>query len=562
MGKDRIVIIGGGACGSKVAARARRNTSDAEIIMIEKSPYISYAGCGMPYFIGGSVAQASDLMSMMWGTVRDEKYFKYSKDVTVYINTTVKSIDPSGKTIEVITGEGNMETIAYTKLVLATGAIAKIPQIDGIGLKNVFVLRSLEHAQKIKAAIESEGTGSAVIVGAGRVGLELADAFNAQGLDITIVEMANHVLPDVLDPDMAQYVADVIYSENISLYMAESVIKLTGDTNGRVKKVVTDKRELDADIVVFAVGIKPDTELAKAAGIKIGGTGAIAMDEHMSTNIPGIYAGGDCVECKDIITGEMINMPLGSVANKHGRVIANNITGTKDTFPGVVGSCILMSLGLKIGKTGLTEKQAKKLNYKTETCLSVTRDTSHFLAGSKEIVTKLIVSVQDRRLLGAQIVGAGDIARRLDVAATAISFKAKIDDVAMLDLCYAPPFSTAIDSIIHSANIMRNKLSGSVKTIKPAELKQRLNSNEDFIVLDLRTHEEIEKGQKIGDRRVLFIPLEQLREHIGELPEDKEIICVCQYGTRAYEAHTLLRGHGFEHTVYMECGMFGYTWMI
>lgn len=561
MSTDRIVIIGGGACGAKVAARARRNSSNAEIIIIDKGSSISYAGCGMPYYIAGAVEHASDLMSMLWGTVRDEKYFKNSKNVTVYTNTTVETIEPSAKSIKIIDASGTTRQLTYSKLVLATGAKAKVPSIDGINLKNVFVLRSLENAREIREAIESGGVEKAVIVGAGRVGLELADAFNAQGLDITIVEMADQVLPDVLDSDMAQYPVNILRSEKINLFMQESALRLLGDQNNRVKKVITNRRELDADMVIFAVGIKPDIGLAKSAGIKIGETGAIAVDEYMQTNIPDIYAGGDCVECKDIITGKAVNMPLGSVANKQGRVIANTITGMSDTFPGVAGSSILMSLGLKIGKTGLTEKHAKSLGYETEACLSVTRDISHFLAGSRNIVTKLIVSSKDRRLLGAQIVGTGDVAKRLDVAVTSVSFKAKIDDIAALDLCYAPPFATAMDSIIHSANIMRNKLSGHVKTISPDAVKQKLGSKEDFILLDLRTGDEINKGQKVDDKRVVFIPLEQLRGRVTELPKDKEIVCTCQYGTRAYEAYTILQGNGFERTKYVECGMFGYTWL-
>ena len=561
MNKERIVIIGGGACGAKVAARARRNAADTEIIMIEKGQYVSYAGCGMPYFIAGAVQRSSELMSMLWGTVRDEKYFKDSKDVTVYTHTAVQSIDPARKTVNIIAASGERNNIDYSRLVLATGAKAKIPRVKGIELKNVFVLRSLDQAEAIRKAIESEGMENAVIVGAGRVGLELADAFNAQGLAITIVEMTDQVLPDVLDSDMAHYSVNTIRSEKIDLFLSESVVEITGDENNKVKKVVTDKRKIDADIVVFAVGITPDVELARSAGIQIGATGALAVDEYMQTNIPGIYAGGDCVECTDIVTGEKIHMPLGSVANKHGRVIANNITGIPDTFRGVVGSCILMSLGLKAGKTGLTEKQAKRLGYKTETCMSVTRDISHFLAGSKNIVIKLTASVPGRRLLGAQIAGTGDIAKRLDVAATALSFKATIDDIASLDLCYAPPFANAMDSIIHTANIMRNKLAGSVKTVSPAAVRQRLTTTEDFVVLDLRTKGEITEGKRINDARVLYIPLENLHVRIGDLPRGKEIICTCQYGTRAYEAYTLLKNKGYEHISYMECGMFGYTWL-
>lgn len=561
MSTDKIVIIGGGACGAKVAARARRNTPDAEIIIIEKGPYVSYAGCGIPYYLAGAVEQASDLMSMIWGTVRDEKYFKDSKDVTVYTNTEVKNIDPVNRTISVSDARGNTIVIDYTKLVIATGARAKLPNVKGIKLRNVFVLRSLEHAEKIKKAIESENMEKAVIIGAGRVGLELADAFNAQGLDITMIDQADQVLPEVLDKEIAMYPENTLHSEHVNLFLNESVLELVGDESGKVKKVITSRRELDADVVIFAVGIEPNVELAKAAGIAIGKTGAIRVNEFMQTNIPDIYAGGDCVESQNIITGEMINMPLGSVANKHGRVIANNITGIQDAFPGVVGSCILMSLGLKIGRVGLSEIQAKKHGYKVETCLTVTRDISHFLPGSKNILTKLIVSKTDRKILGAQIIGNGDIAKRLDVAATAISFKATVDELANLDLCYAPPFATAMDSIIHTANVIRNKLAGRVQTISPHEVKQLLATERDFIVLDLRTDDEIAKAKKIEDKRVSFIPLEHLRTRIQELPKDKEIICTCQYGTRAYEAYTILKGKGFKDVKYMECGMFGYTWL-
>ncbi|MGB9736628.1 MAG: FAD-dependent oxidoreductase [bacterium] len=502
MAKEKIVIIGGGACGAKVAARARRNAPDVEIVMIEEGPYVSYAGCGMPYYIAGAVEHSSSLMSMIWGTVRDERYFKDSKDVTVYTNTKVQSIEPDNKTIKIVTKTGDIKTMNYTKLVLATGARARVPGVKGTHLKNVFVLRNLEQAEEIRRTIESEVMENAVIVGAGRIGLELADAFNAQGLNITIIEMADQVLPDVLDSEMALYPANTLREEKVKLYLNETVKELVGDENGKIKTVITDKRSIDTDIVIFAVGIEPNVDLARSIGIRLGKTGAILVNEFMQTSIEDIYAGGDCVECKDIITGNSVYTPLGSVANKHGRVIANNITGIKDRFPGVLSACILMSLGLKIGKTGLTEKQAKNLGYQVETCLTVTRDISHFLAGSKNIVTKLIVSKQDKRLLGAQILGPGDVARRLDIVTTAITFGAKIDEVSMLDLCYAPPFSTAMDSIIHSANVMCNKLSGSVNTITPYKVKSLLQGKDDFVLLDLRTKEEISSGKSIDDRRV------------------------------------------------------------
>lgn len=561
MAKERIVIIGGGACGAKVAARARRNNANTEIVIIEKGHYISYAACGMPYYIAGAVEQPSNLMSMLWGTVRNEKYFKDSKDVTVYTNTTVKSIQPNNKTISIVTQSGDLKNIDYTKLVLATGAKAKLPQIKGMNLANVFVLRSLEQAEEIRKSIESEGMNNAVIVGAGRIGLELADAFNAQGLNITIIEMADHVLPEVLDSEMALYPANLLRDEKIDLYLNETVKELVGDKDNRVKKVITDKRSIDTDIVVFAVGIKPNVELASSIGINIGKTGAIVVDEYMQTNIEDIYAGGDCVECKDLITGNSVYTPLGSVANKHGRVIANNITGIKDRFPGVLGTCILMSLGLKIGKTGLTEKQANSLGYQTASCLTVTRDISHFLPASKNIATKLIVSKHDKRVLGVQLVGQGDIARRLDVVVSVITSAGKVNDLAMLDLCYAPPFSTAMDSIIHTANVLLNKLSNNIETITPKELKKLLEKNDDFVLLDLRTKEEISSGKYINDKRVFFLSLEELRARLKEIPLDKDIICVCQYGTRAYEAYTVLKNSGFSNVKYMEGGMFGYTWL-
>lgn len=533
---SKIVIIGAVACGPKAAARARRRDPRADITVIDKGKFISYAGCGLPYFIAGAVPELKGLMTTSSGALRDKNFFDKIKGIKILLGTEVLEIDRNKKEVKVKNIEsGSVESLPYDKLVIAAGAVPVIPKIEGIGLKKIFTLRKPEDAQSIRVAIEGGEADKICIIGAGRIGLEAADAFGAQGVDAAIVELAAQVLPSVLDLEIADYAAKVLRDQKVNLILGEKVIRFEGDSDGCVKKVITDKREIETDAVLLGVGVKPDTGLAKAAGLEIGVTGAISVDEYLRTSDPDIYAGGDCVECTNAVTGKKTYNPLGSVANRHGRVIGTNITGGDEIFPGVLSSSVIKTLGISVAKTGLSEAEARELGYRVVSSLNPSGDRSHFFPGGKYVVLKLIADANTRKVLGAQAVGGGDIVRQIDSIATAITFGATVDRLANVDFCYAPPFSMAISNVAHSANIIRNKLDGLVVSVSPAELKAKINRGDDFILLDVRSAKEVEKDP-VKAKKAVWIPQDELKSRASELPPDTEIVVGCQIGLRAYDS--------------------------
>jgi len=437
--------------------------------------------------------------------------------------------------------------------VLATGASPVVPSFPGAELKKVFTLRRPEDAQGLLQMIEAGEADRVTIIGSGRIGLEVADAFGAQAVETTLVEMTDQVLPGVVDPDVARYVAGVLREEKVNLRLGERVKEIQGDGDGKVAKVITDRGEIEADAVLVAVGVKPNVELARAAGLKLGETGAIAVDEFMRASAPGIFAGGDCVEVLHRLSGRQVYAPLGSTANRQGRVIGDNLTGGKEKFDGIVGTAVLRTLGINLARTGLTEAEARSLGFQPVVGIAPSVDRSHYMAGGRPILVKIIADGASGLVLGAQVVGPGEVVRRVDVIATALRFGATVDDLAALDLCYAPPFATAIEAVAHAGNIVRNKRSGLAETVSVKEA-QELAAKDQAVWLDLRNAKEIE-NHKFGDGKVVCIPLSELRRRSQELPKDKEIICVCQVGIRAYEACRILKGQGFSRVKFLEGGV-------
>ena len=552
--RRQIVIVGGVACGPKAAARARRCDPDAEITIFERGRYVSYAGCGLPYYLAGAVKALDGLMTTSSGDLRDPAFFRAVKDVNVRTGTLVEAIEPDKKQVRVkILPDGPSEAVAYDALVLATGASPITPRLPGLDLKKVLVLRRPEDAEGLLKLIEAGQADRVTIIGAGRIGLEVADAFGAQAVETTIVEMADQVLPNVVDRDIADYLASVLREEKVNLRLGERVLELKGDDQGNVAKVVTDHGEIETDAVLVAVGVKPNVELAKAAGLELGETGAVAVDDFMRTSRPDIFAGGDCVECRHLLTGRRVYAPLGSTANRQGRVIGDNATGGKSKFDGIVGTAVLRTLGLNLARTGLTEVEARAWGLRPAVGLAPSVDRSHFMAGGKPILVKVVADADSGRLLGAQVVGPGDAVRQVDVIATALRFGATLEDVAGLDLCYAPPFATAIEAVAHAANIVRNKTTGLAEGVSVYRM-QELTAKGEAVLLDLRHPHEIEK-LNFGNGNVVRIPLPELRKRIGELPRDKEIVCVCQIGARAYEAARILKGQGFPKVSFLDGGV-------
>jgi len=532
---SKIVVIGGVACGPKAAARAHRLDPKAEITIIDKGSYISYASCGLPYYIAGAVPDLEGLMTNSSGTLRDCDYFTYEKGITVLARSEVCQIDRQKKEITIKNLDtSEFTTLPYDKLVLATGAEPIVPPIKGITLEGVYLLRRPEDAFKLRTAIEDGQADRICTIGAGRIALELCDAFEAQAVETTIIEIANQTLPTMLDKELADYVAGTLRKNKVKLLLSEKVMRLEGDADGRVVKVITDKREIETDAVLVGVGVKPNVDLAREIDLEIGSTGAVKVNEYLQTSDPDIYAGGDCVECSNIISGENIYFPLGSVANRHGRVIGTNIAGGRDRFFGVLGTSAVKTLGINIATTGINETTAARLGYQAVICLHPAGDKSHFFPGGKYVVLKLVVDANTRRILGAQAVGNGDVVKPIDTIAGIMNFAATIDDLANLDLAYAPPFSSSINNVVHCANIVRNKLDLLIDAITPIMLKQKLLNGKNIAILDIRSEAELQLGE-IKHDDVHVIPVAELRSRINELPKDKELVVGCQVGVRAYD---------------------------
>ena len=559
---QKVVVIGGVATGPKAAARLRRLDPTADITIVERGDLVSYAGCGTPYYIKGEITAFSDLIETPVGTPRDAVFFRKVKDIHVRVRTLASKIDRDKQIVAIIDLDTNaQQELPYDKLVLATGGTPILPPVPGIDLKLVFTLRSPHDASAIRDAIDSGKVKKAVIVGAGLIGLEMCEALSARGIEVTVVEMFPHVLPGLLDMETAAFVSRHMHSQNIHGVLGERVVGLEGDHQGNVERVITENQSIDTDMVVMAVGVRPNDQRARDAGLDVAEKGGIIVDEYMQTSDPHIYAGGDCALCKHLVSGQTVYMPLGSTANKHGRVIGTNLAGGKETFPGVVGTAVAKHCDFNIGCTGLTEKKARALGYNVVTTLAPAPDHAHYYPGAKVILVKLVADADTRKVLGVQVVGPGEAAKRVDVVATALRFGATVDDLATLDLGYAPPYSGALDNVIHAANIIRNKLDGIADTISPIEVKAKMEAGEDFVLLDVRGPVEYET-MRIEDPRVTLIPLGKLRTSLDELPRDKEIIPFCKISLRGYEAQRILEGAAFENVRFMDGGVIAWPYEI
>jgi NADPH-dependent 2,4-dienoyl-CoA reductase/sulfur reductase-like enzyme/rhodanese-related sulfurtransferase len=555
----RIVVIGGVACGPKAAARARRLDATADITIIERGDLLSYAGCGMPYYIQGEIETTDELMSTPAGAVRDAAFFKSVKAIHCESRTLAERIDRSRKVVEVVALEtGQRSEIPYDALVLAVGADAFVPPLPGVDLKHVYRLNHPYDAEHIRNAATG-GCRKAVIIGAGLIGMEVAEALAARGLHVSLVEMMETVVPAFLDADMALHVEAHLRAKGVSVHTGTTVKSLEGDDAGNVATVVTDKGQLDADLVLMAIGVRPNVKLARDAGLEIGETGAIKVNERLQTSDPSIYAGGDCVENIHRLTGKPCYTPLGSTANKHGRVIGDNVTGGNSTFPGVLGTAIFKAFDINVGRVGLTEKDCAKLGIPYLAAVTPGPDRAHYYPTARPLVLKIVSSADDGRLLGLQAVGPGDVAKRVDVAAVVMSYGGTTRDLANLDLAYAPPYSSAVDLVAHASNVIDNKAHGIAAGISAAELKAKLDSGADLVLLDVRGPAEVEAAP-FRDPRTVNIPLGRLRARLGELPRDKEIVTFCKISVRGYEAQTILKAEGFDNVRFLDGGLMAWPY--
>jgi NADPH-dependent 2,4-dienoyl-CoA reductase/sulfur reductase-like enzyme/rhodanese-related sulfurtransferase len=553
--KMKVVIIGGVAVGPKTAARLRRLNPEAEITIVEKGKVLSYAGCGMPYYVSGEVADSKNLMDTPFGVIRDSLFFLNVKGIGVLDRTLAEKIDRKKKTVSTVHLEtGESKTLPYDKLVLATGGSPIELPIPGRELNHVFRMWQPEDALSMREFIRERKPQQAVIIGGGLIGIEMTEALDKQGLQVTVLEMLPSVLPGLLGEETAAYLTRYLRVKGVDVRCGTRVTRIEGDDQGNVQKVITEKGEVPADMVLTAVGVRPNSKLAKEAGLETGDMGDIKVNEYLQTSDPDIYAGGDCVRNNHLLTGKPVFAPMGSTANKHGRLIANNIMGYGEKFKGILGTAVVKVFDYSVGKSGLTESQAREAGYEPVTTLIPSSDMPHYYPTKKPVFLKVIADRKTRRLLGIQGVGPGEVVKRIDVLAMAMTLGATIDDLPAVDLGYAPPYSTAIDIAAHAANILRNKIDGIAPFLTPKEVKEMAERGEDFLWLDVRTPEEY-KEKRIGDPRIKLVPLGILRRHIQELPREKRVVTLCKAGLRAYEAQTILGGSGFKDVQVMDGGV-------
>lgn len=530
----KLVIIGSVAAGTSVAAKARRNNEEAEITIYDRDYDISYSGCGIPYYVGGEVESRDDL------TPRDAAFFKKRYNIDVLTRHHVTSVDPEAKTLTVENLETNETfTDTYDVLVLATGATSVVPPIPGVQADNVFPIRNIQNAEATRTFVDTTNPKHATIIGAGFIGLEMAEQLKLRGIDVTIIERVPQVMPP-LDKDMACRVEDHLEKNGIELMLGETVTELTGE--GHVERIVTESgKTIDTDMVILSVGVRPNVELAMSMGVKIGETGAIAVNERMETNLPGVYAAGDVAESFSIVTGKPIWRPLGSTANKMGRTAGDVITGGDLEHRGILGTGIFKVFGLAVAQTGLSEKEARELGYEVEVLHNTKPDKPEYMGG-KEMTIKAVADRATRRLLGVQIVGFEGVDKRIDVFVTAITFKAKVDDLFHLDLAYAPPFSTTKDPVMYTGMALANSMNQSARLITPAELQKRIDAGEDMQIIDTRAAKQYEVA--CVDCAV-NVPLGKLREAAQDLDKQKPTVVYCNKGVTGNAAQNVLRNLGF-----------------
>lgn len=557
---EKILIVGGVALGPKAASRCKRLMPDAEVTLVDENVYISYGGCGIPYYVSGEVQNLDDLRATPYHTIRDPEFFRAMKGVTVRNQTRALSIDRAAKTLlvkDVISGKE--EKLPYDKLVLATGASPRVPPVEGKDLKNVLSLTRLEAADAIRTACQEGKINEAVIVGGGFIGLEAAVALaDMWGVKVSVVEMMDQILPGVLSHSLARMAEHDCVSHKVDVYASEKVLKLEGK-DGAVSKVVTDKRELPAQLVIFAAGFIPNGRLAKDAGLDVAPFGAVVVDEHMRTSDPAIYAGGDCVAIRNIITDKLGYLPLGSMANRQGRVIGTNLAGGDATFPGYVGTWAVKLFEMSFCGTGLTVERARKEGYDAIGVSVEQLDRAHFYPEKNMMSLELVVDKPTRRVLGIQgACSAGDALKaRVDAVAGVLQYaRPTVEDISNLEVSYAPPFASAMDVVNVVGNVADNVLAGRFKPVTGDQFMElwKKRDQKHIFFIDARP---AKAGQAVQAQHPEWhsIPLEEIAARVNEVPKDRPVAIICNTGLRAYDSLLILARNGITDVVNSTGGM-------
>ena len=530
----KVVIVGGVAGGASAAARLRRLDESAEIVMLERTGYVSYANCGLPYYVGGTITEKNKL------TLQTPGSFASRFNVDARVNSEVISIDRSGKSVRVRnTLDGTEYDESYDKLILSPGAKPLMPDMPGIDDPRVMTLRTVEDTFRMHGFVNEVSPKTAVVCGGGYIGLEVADNLHALGIDVTIVQRPDHVLPQ-LDREMAADVHHHIRSKGVDLRLSDAVVGF--ETEGGLTVLLRSGDRIEADMAVVALGVVPDTILAKDAGLELGVKGTIVVNDHMQTSDPDIYAVGDAIQVENLITGAPSNIALAGPANKQGRIVADNIAGLDSVYKGSMGSSVLRVFDMTVGATGLTEKQAKDAGYDVEKVYTFSASHASYYPGAKNMSIKTIFDRVTGTVLGVQIVGYDGVDKRVDVMAVAIRAGMTVEDLAELELSYAPPYSSAKDPVNYAGFVATNLISGLVKQYHWDELDSKV-ADPNITVVDLRTAAEYANQHIEGP---LHIPVDELRDRLSEIPKDKPVAIFCHSGLRSYIGYRILAQNGYD----------------
>lgn len=532
--RKKVVIIGGVAGGATAAARIRRLDENAEIIMFERSGFVSYANCGLPYYIGGVIEDQEEL------TLQTPEMFMKRFCIDVRVKHEVTAIHPEKKTVTVRRLEDNtVFEESYDKLLLAPGAKPVRPSLPGMDIPNLYTLRTVEDTLRIHAFVQKEKPKSVVIAGGGYIGVEVAENLRDLGIQVTIVQRPNQLL-NPLDYDMASFVHAKMRQKGVRLMLGHSVEGFA-EENGQIQAILKDAEPLQADMVLLAIGVQPDTELAKNAGIKLGIKGSILVNNHMETSVPDIYAAGDAVEVKHYITGEKALISLAGPANKQGRIAADNICGGDSAYLGSQGSSVIKVFDMTVALTGLNERAAKAAGLDYDKVFLSPSSHASYYPGAQVMTMKVVFEKKTYKLLGAQIIGYEGVDKRIDVLATAMHAGLTAIELKNLDLSYAPPYSSAKDPVNMAGFMIENIAQNKLQQFFWDEVEE-LPRDGSVTLLDARTPEEYTLGKMDG---FINIPLDELRDRLVEIPLGKDVYVVCQSGLRSYLACRILMQNGY-----------------
>jgi NADPH-dependent 2,4-dienoyl-CoA reductase/sulfur reductase-like enzyme/rhodanese-related sulfurtransferase len=554
---QKILIVGGVALGSKAACRFKRLEPRSQVTVIDQDRFISYGGCGIPFYVSGDVSDVADLRKTSFHMLRDENFFLNCKDIQVLTQTRAERIDRKNKRLSIRRSDGSKEIMEYDKLVLGTGSRPRRLTLPGADLPMVHTVANLNDAQAIKAQVTAGKVERAVIIGGGFIGLEMAEALSDMWeVETAVVEVADQVMPGFVGSLFARMAQLQMENHGIRFYLGEQVQAIEGPD--AVRAVVTDKRRLPADLVIMAVGVSPNVDLARDAGLRIGSTGAIAVDEHLQTSDPSIFSGGDCAEIRNLVTGRPGYFPLGSMANRQGRVIGTNLAGGSAVFKGAVGSFVIKTFETALAGAGLSLPAALKAGFDAVSVQVAQLDRAHFYPQKAMMHLELVVEKDSRRVLGIQGFGEeGDaVVGRINTVAALLEDRPTIARLSNLELAYSPPFASAMDILNSLANTAENLLDGRFQPIDAQAFADKwIQGNGQYLVLDCRARQDAEAYAQKYPQRWLNIPQDELKRRIGEIPADKDLIVICNTGVRSYEAQLNLKDMGIPNPVSVQGGM-------